>query len=486
MLYLINNDCALDACVGSDLLHRCFQTACNDLHTGLLIAGCLCSQSLNRCDSVYISYTAACYDAFLNSCAGCVQCILDAELLLLHLGLGCSANLDNCYAAGQLGQTLLQLLTVEVRGGALDCAADLSNAVCDSLLVACTVNDGGVLLGYLDLTGRTQHIHGSVLQLDTNLLRDYGTAGQDCDVAEHILAAIAKARSLNSYAGEGAAQTVYDQGRQSLALNVLSDEQQLLAGLNDLLEDRQQLLNVGQLLIGDQHQSVIQVCFHLLGVGAHIRGDITAVELHALNNLRVGLSGLGLLNGDYAVGGNLLHSLCDQGADLVGAGGDSAYTGDVVRAVNLLGVLSNRCNSSLDCLGDTAAHYHRVCTCCYVLQTLTNESLRQNGSGGGAVACDVVGLGGNFLNKLCAHVLESVVQLDLLSDGNTVVGDQRTAVLLIQYNVAALRTDGYLNGISELINTALQSLARVLAVNKLLSHDELPPENYSTIARMSL
>lgn len=49
-------------------------------------------------------------------------------------------------------------------------------------------------------------------------------------------------------------------------------------------------------------------------------------------NFRVGLSGLGLLNGDYAVGGNLLHSLCDQGADLVGAGGDSAYTGDVVRA----------------------------------------------------------------------------------------------------------------------------------------------------------
>ena len=53
---------------------------------------------------------------------------------------------------------------------------------------------------------------------------------------EHILAAIAKARSLNSYAGEGAAQTVYDQGGQSLALNVLSDDQQLLASLNNLLE----------------------------------------------------------------------------------------------------------------------------------------------------------------------------------------------------------------------------------------------------------
>ena len=206
----------------------------------------------------------------------------------------------------------------------------------------------------------------------------------------------------------------------------------------------------------------------------HIRSNIAAVELHALYDLRIGLSGLGLLNGDNAVGGDLLHSLCDQSADLVRAGGDSAYAGDVTGAVYGLGILCDRFNSSLDCLGDAAAHNHRVCTCCNVLQTLANECLRQNSSGGGAVACNVVGLGCNFLDQLCAHVLECVLELDLLGDGNAVIGDERTAVLLVEYNVAALRADGYLNGISELINAALQSLARVLAVNKLLSHDELP------------
>ena len=119
------------------------------------------------------------------------------------------------------------------------------------------------------------------------------------------------------------------------------------------------------------------------------------VELHALNNLRVGLSGLGLLNGDNTSVEPIASAIRVPISS--GAGGDSAYTGDVVRAVNLLGVLSNRCNSSLDCLGDTAralpSGLHR---CCTVLQTLTNESLRQNGSYGGAVACDVFGLGGNF------------------------------------------------------------------------------------------
>lgn len=86
-----------------------------------------------------------------------------------------------------------------------------------------------------------------------------------------------------------------------------------------------------------------------------------------------------------------------------------------------------------DCLGDTAAHYHRLVPG-YVLRTLTNESPRQNGSGGGAVARDASLVLVATSNKLCAHVLgESVVQLDLLSDGTTVVGNQRTAVLLIQY-----------------------------------------------------
>ena len=42
------------------------------------------------------------------------------RLLLLHLHLGGSAHLDKCYAAGQLGQTLLELLLVVVGGSDFD------------------------------------------------------------------------------------------------------------------------------------------------------------------------------------------------------------------------------------------------------------------------------------------------------------------------------------------------------------------------------
>ena len=73
-----------------------------------------------------------------------------------------------------------------------------------------------------------------------------------------------------------------------------------------------------------ENQGVVQNGLHLLGVGDHIGGDVAAVELHALHDLAVGLGGLGLLHGDDAVVGDLLHGLGDELADDLVAGGDGA------------------------------------------------------------------------------------------------------------------------------------------------------------------
>ena len=70
-------------------------------------------------------------------------------------------------------------------------------------------------------------INGCVLQLNAQLLGDDLTAGQNRDILQHRLAAVAEARRLDGDAGERAAQLVDNQRRQSLALDVLSDDQQL-------------------------------------------------------------------------------------------------------------------------------------------------------------------------------------------------------------------------------------------------------------------
>ena len=60
-------------------------------------------------------------------------------------------------------------------------------------------------------------------------------------------------------------------------------------------------------------------------------------------------------------------------------------------------------------------------------EALVEDGLGEDGGGGGAVAGDVGGLGGDLLDHLGAHVLVLVLQLDLLGDGDAVLGDGRAS-----------------------------------------------------------
>ena len=101
---------------------------------------------------------AARHDAFLDRRAGGVQRVVDAVLLLLDLDLGRAADADHRDAAGELGQTLLQLLLVVVRGGLLDLRLDLVDAGLDVLLLAGAVDDRGVLLLDAHPLGAAEHV----------------------------------------------------------------------------------------------------------------------------------------------------------------------------------------------------------------------------------------------------------------------------------------------------------------------------------------
>jgi hypothetical protein len=83
----------------------------------------------------------------------------------------------------------------------------------------------------------------TVLELEADLLGDDLAAGEDGDVLQHGLAAVAEAGGLDGDRLEGAADLVDDEGGEGLALDVLGDDQQRLAGLHDLLEHRQQVLD---------------------------------------------------------------------------------------------------------------------------------------------------------------------------------------------------------------------------------------------------
>ena len=190
------------------------------------------SFSLSRAaDAAHQRHAAAGDNAFFHGCASRMHRVFDAGLLFLHFGFGRSADFDHRHAADQLRQPLLQLLAVVVAGGLVDLAANFLHPAFDLGVLALAFDDGRVVLVDGDLLGLAEVGHLHVLQLDSEVFGDGLAAGQDCDVLQHGLAAIAEARRLHGRNLQRAAQLVDDQRRERFAFDVFRDDQQRLAAL---------------------------------------------------------------------------------------------------------------------------------------------------------------------------------------------------------------------------------------------------------------
>src|SRR5215216_3919083 len=458
---LADDDGTVFACVDRDLASGPGKRLAHDLDAGLLVVvGGL--DALELLGGAQQGDAAARHDAFFNRCTGRMHRVIHAILALLDFDFGRAADADHRDAAGELGQTLLQLLTVVVRGGFLDLRLDLGNAGLDVGLLAGAVDDGGVLLVDHHLLGATEHGERHVLHLDAEVFRDRLTAGQHGDVLQHRLAAIAEARGLDGGNLEAATQTVDDEGGEGFAFDVFRDDDQRLAGLHHGFEQRQQFVEVGELLLVDQDVGVVEFNAHLVGVGDEVGRDVAAVELHAFDDVEFGLERLGFFNRDDALVADLLHRVGEELADFgIAVGGDGADLSDFLVRGDLLGVFHEVGDHGFHRKVDTALQVHRVHAGGNCLGAFTDDRSREHGCGGGAVTGGVRRLGGDFAHHLGAHVLELVVELDLLGDGDAVLGDAGGAERLIEHDVAALGAERHLDGVVEDVDTAQHAVARV-------------------------
>jgi hypothetical protein len=119
---------------------------------------------------------------------------------------------------------------------------------------------------------------------------------------------------------------------------------------------------------------------------------------------------------------------------------------------------------------DAALEGHRVGAGRDVAQALAHHGLGQDGGRRRAVTGDVVGLLGDLLDQLGADLLVGVVELDLLGDGHTVVGDRGGAPLLLQHDVAALRAQGDLDRVGEGVHAPLETAACLFVESDDLGH----------------
>ena len=336
--------------------------------------------------------------------------------------------------------------------------------------VAGAVDDRRVVLGDDHATGLAQDLEAHLVELEPDLGGDDLRAGEGRDVLHHRLAAVAEGRGLDGGDVEGAADLVDDQGRQRLAVDVLGEDEERLAGADDLLEDREQLLDRGDLALVEKDVGVVEDRLHRLRVGDEVGRDVALVELHALGELELGAHGVGLLDRDHAVLADLVEGLGEQVADVAVAAGDRGDGRHVLAGLDLAGGLAQRVADGLGRRVHAALEAHRVGAGRDGAQALVDHGLGEHGGGGGAVTGDVVGLGGHLLGELGAEVLERVVELDLASDGDAVVGDRGGAPLLVEDDVAALGAERHLDGVGEGVDAALERAAGVLVELQDLGH----------------
>ena len=401
-----------------------------------------------------------------------MQRVINAVLAFLHFHFGGTTDADHGNATGELRQTFLQLFTVVVRSGFFDLRLDLLATASDLVLLTSAINDGGVFLLDPHGLGAAELSKRDAFQLDAKIFADHFTTGQDRDVFEHRLATITEARRLDGRDLQATAQLVDHEGRERFAFHIFGHDHERTAGLHNRFEQRQHRLKLRQLLFEDQDIRIVHFRDHLFRIRDEIRGDIAAVELHAFNDIKFGLDGLGFFNRDDAFIADLFHGLGNHFADLGFAiGGKRANLRHFGRSGDLAGLGFKLGHDMGNCLVDTALKVHRVHAGGNRLRTFAHDSLCKHGCSGGAVARRVIGLGGNFAHHLRAHIFELVSQFDFLRYRHTVLGDARRAEAFVDDDIAALGTEGDLYSVGQDIHAAEHPLPRVGAeLNVLSSH----------------
>jgi hypothetical protein len=263
---------------------------------------------------------------------------------------------------------------------------------------------------------------------------------------------------------------VHDEGGERLTVDVVGDDDEVLCDLEDLLEDGQDVGDGGDALVGDEDVGLLEDGLHALRVGDEVGGGVAAVELEPVDELGLHADALGLFDGDDAVFADLLHDLGDHLADLFVVGGECGHLGDLVLAGHRRGHVAQVADRGLGARLDALLEGDRVGAGSHVLHALAHDGRAEHGGRGGAVTGDVVGLGGDLFGELGAHVLEGVLELDLLGNGDAVVDHGGRAVLAVEDDAAAAGPESYLEGFGEDVDAHLQGATGLFVEDDLLSH----------------
>ena len=208
----------------------------HSLHADFLVALELIGKLLKLPRNLNQHGAATCNNAFLRGSTGGVDGILDAQLALRNLSLCGTAGLHHGHTAGKLSQALFQLLAIPRRIRLINLATEQVTSGLKIFLGAATIDNDGLILGHGDATCGAEVGLVGLAQAEPNFLIDDSCTGDHSKVIHESLAAVAEVWRLHGAHVQALADRVHNQHRERFALNILSNDQDLLAGLGDFLQ----------------------------------------------------------------------------------------------------------------------------------------------------------------------------------------------------------------------------------------------------------
>ncbi|MNV31770.1 hypothetical protein D3C71_1230900 [compost metagenome] len=229
-------------------------------------------------------------------------------------------------------------------------------------------------------------------------------------------------------------------------------------------------MSAADFFISDQDVWVLQNSFHFVRISNHVRGNVTAVELHTFYDFKFSSESTGFFNSDNTVFTYFFHSFSNQLAHFFVSSRDSSYLSDSLGIFDWLSDFLQFFNCCTNCFVDPFANNHWVSACSYVLQTFTDHSLCQNRCSCSTVTGYIVSLSSNFFNQLSTHVLECIFKFNFFSDSYTIVSDKRATKFLLKYHVATFWSKCNFYRICQSIYTAQHRAACFFTKFNFFSH----------------
>ena len=461
---------AILAGIRGNFAHRNFQRFTDNPDTRIFIF-VFQPDFFQRFDGVDQGDTATRHDAFFLGGTGRAQRIFHPMFLLFEFGFGCGPNFDDGHTTGEFRHAFLQLLPIVIAGGVFDLPANLFDPAGDGGFIACTIDDGRIFFGADDARCPAQILQLHRFQFAADFLRDHRATGQDGDIRKHRFASVAEARRLDRQHIQHATQFVQDQRSQRFAIDILGDDHQVsLTDLDQFFQQRHDILRRADFLIVDEDVSIFNVRFHLFRIGDEIRADVPAVELHTLDVFRLKFEATSIFHRDDAVFPDLVHHIRKQLADLTILCGYAGHAGDLLLGFNRRGIFQD-VRTDRFCAGQNATlEQHRVRASSDVLQALIHNGMGQNGGCRRAIPRDIIGLGRRLFQKLCAHILIRIFQLNLARHCHAIVSHGRCAKLFVQRNIAPLWPERGTDCIRHHLDSRLQLTTGVVLEDQLLCH----------------